>query len=160
MEVFEESLIDLSSQLNLNLCFGWSFIYLQKLSKVWTSFWARSRTAHLPEDIQSNKYISLYDLENLIANLIEVFEESLIDLSSQLNLNLCFGWSFIYLQKLSKVWTSFWARSRTAHLPEDIQSNKYISLYDLENLIANLMEVFEESLIDLSSQLNLNLCFG
>ena len=91
MEVFEESLIDLSSQLNLNLCFGWSFIYLQKLSKVWTSFWARSRTAHLPEDIQSNKYISLYDLENLIANLMEVFEESLIDLSSQLNLNLCFG---------------------------------------------------------------------
>ena len=124
MEAFEESLIDLSSQLNLNLCFGWSYIYLQKLSKVWTSFWARSRTAHLPEDIQSNKYISLYDLENLIANLMEVFEESLIYLSSQLNLNLCFGWSFIYLQKLSKVWTSFWARSRTAHLPEDIQSNK------------------------------------
>ena len=91
MEVFEESLIDLSSQLNLNLCFGWSYIYLQKLSKAWTSFWARSRTAHLPEDIQSNKYISLYDLENLIANLMEVFEESLIDLSSQLNLNLCFG---------------------------------------------------------------------
>ena len=52
------------------------------------------------------------------------------------------------------VWTSFWARSRTAHLPEDIQSNKYISLYDLENLIANLMEAFEESLIDLSSQVN------
>ena len=57
------------------------------------------------------------------------------------------------------VWTSFWARSRTAHLPEDIQSNKYISLYDLENLIANLMEAFEESLIDLSSQVNLNLWF-
>ena len=92
MEAFGESLIDLSSQLNLNLWFwGKAIIYLQKLSKVWTSFWARSRTAHLPEDIQSNKYISLYDLENLIANLMEAFGESLIDLSSQLNLNLCFG---------------------------------------------------------------------
>ena len=125
--------------------------------------WARSRTflsTHLPEDIQSNKYISLYDLENLIANLMEAFGESLIDLSSQLNLNLwLLNESYIYLQKLSKVWTSFWARSRTAHLPEDIQSNKYISLYDLENLIANLMEAFGESLIDLSSQLNLNLWF-
>ena len=39
----------------------------------------------------------------------------------------------------------------------DIQSNKYISLDDLENLIANLMEAFGESLIDLSSQVNLNL---
>ena len=111
------------------------------MSKVWTSFWARSRTTHLPEDIHSNKYISLYVLENLIANLMEAFGESLIDLSSQLNLILCFGGSYIYLQKLSKVWTSFWARSRTAHLPEDIHSNKYISLYDLEILIANLMEV-------------------
>ena len=55
------------------------------------------------------------------------------------------------------VWTSFRARSRTEHLPEDIQSNKYISLDDLENLIANLMEAFGESLIDLSSQVNLNL---
>ena len=55
------------------------------------------------------------------------------------------------------VWTSFRARCRMAHLPVDIQSNKYISLDDLENLIANLMEAFGESLIDLSSQVNLNL---
>ena len=45
-----------------------------------------------------------------------------------------------------------------AHLPVDIQSNlNDISLDDLENLIANLMEAFGESLIDLSSQVNLNL---
>ena len=63
-----------------------------------------SRTAHLPEDIQSHKCISLYDLENLIANLMEAFGESLIDLSSQVNLeSLVLGESYIYLQKLSKV---------------------------------------------------------